>query len=144
QFDLSIHHSNIYTLLFRILMSAGVEQLTLDLVDLPSFTTFDHLQTMLPSRGVGAQQTGFAPIMAGFESLLARLQQGVELADRAGKSGLQLPDFLVDLAVDSGGLQIEFPRELVGAVGASPNGAFEAVQKFERFLQTKIATHNRS
>ena len=35
-------------------------------------------------------------------------------------------------------------RELIGAVGASPNGAFEAVQKFKRFLQTQMATHNRS
>ena len=92
---------------------------------------------MLPGRDVGAQQLGFAPIIVRFKSLLAGLQQRVQLGDRAGKPGLQVLNFLVDLAVEPGGVQVQFPRELIGAVGTRPNGAFKAVQKFKRFLHSK-------
>ena len=121
-----------------------MEQFALDFVDLPSFTTLDHLQTVFPGRAVGAQQSGFAPVMAGCEPFLARLQEGVQLGDRAAQPGFQVFDFLVDLAVEPRGVQIEFPREFIGAIGASPNGAFEAVQKFQSFPQTQMTTHNRS
>jgi hypothetical protein len=141
---LEVRESNVGPFLFRFLTAAGAQQLALDVVDLPSFTTFDELQMVLPRRGVGAQQFGFAPITVGFESFQALLDQSVQLGDRARKSGLQVLNFLVDLAVESGDVQVEFPCELIGAVGASLNGAFEAVQKFKRFLQTQMATHNRS
>ena len=144
QIILEVRESNVGPFLFRFLIAAGVQQLALDVVDLPSFTTLDHLQMVVPGRGLGAMQLGFAPIIVGFESFLAGLQQSIQPGDRAGKSGFQVLNFLADLAVESGGVQVQFPRELIGAVGASPNGAFEAVQKFKRFLQTQMATHNRS
>ena len=82
--------------------------------------------------------------MPGFESFLPGLQMGVQLGDRAGEPEFQVLDLLFDLAVASGGGQAQFPSELIRAIGASPNGAFEAVQKFKRVLQTQMATHSHS
>src|SRR5216117_3956029 len=63
QIILKVRESNVGPFLFRFLIAAGVQQLALDFVDLPSFTTFDDLEMVLAGRGVGAQQCGFAPII---------------------------------------------------------------------------------
>jgi hypothetical protein len=141
---LKVRKRNVDPFLFRCLIAAGVEQLALDFIDLPSFTTVDDLEVVLSGRGVGARQSGFAPFMAGFESFLAGVQHAIQLGEGAGKLCVQILDVLVDLAVEPGGVQVEFPSELIGAVGTCPNGAFEMFQKLERFLQTQMATHNRS
>jgi hypothetical protein len=121
-----------------------VKQLALDFVDLPPFASFDEFHLVVPGRGMCAAQPGLAPIAVGFEPFPACLQPCVQLGDRAGKPGLKLLDFPVDLAVDSRGVQGELPSELIRALCARLHGAFEAVEKFERFLETQVATHNRS
>src|SRR5438046_986213 len=56
---------------FRLgfLMAAGLQQLALDFVDLPSFVTFDALEVLFPGGGLGAEHSGFALAVAGFKSL---------------------------------------------------------------------------
>ncbi len=93
---------------------------------------------------MGPNNSCFAPIAAGYNSLLSRLKQGVQFADRRGEPNLHFLEVAVALAVQPGYVQAEFPLQLIGTLSRALNHPFQAVQHFQRFVQAHEATHSRS